>query len=211
MQTTRARTSVATPPAAPAARSGIRFPGGERVRTLAIMVVVGAAIVVGMFILDRSGAGGYTSVELTGDISGPRPVVGAAPPDFSAATVTGDPFRLADLAGQPIWLTFGASWCADCRAEAPDLQATYERYAPAGLAIVSIWIEETDAEVADYTDRIGLTFTRISDPTTALASRYRTYGLPTHFFIGRDGTIREVRLGGLPAEEMDRLARSIVE
>ena len=204
-------TPATTPRVTPAPRPGLRVPGGERVRTLAIMLVVGVAIAVGAFLLERSGAAGYTTVELTGDTSGARPVVGGAPPDFSAATVTGERFRLADLAGRPIWLTFGASWCADCRAEAPDLQAVYERYAPAGLAIVSIWIEETDADVLDYTDRVGLTFTRISDPTTALASRYRTYGLPTHFFIAPDGTIREIRLGGLPAEEMDRLARSIVE
>jgi len=205
------RSTPATSPRVPAPHPGLRIPGGERVRTLAIMLVVGVAIAVGAFLLEQSGAAGYTTVELTGDTSGARPVVGGAPPEFSAATVTGEPFRLADLAGRPIWLTFGASWCADCRAEAPDLQATYERYAPAGLAIVSIWIEETDADVRDYTDRVGLTFTRISDPTTALASRYRTYGLPTHFFIGPDGTIREIRLGGLPAEEMDRLAKSILE
>jgi peroxiredoxin len=208
MQTTQATKAG---PVAPPARPGLRIPGGERVRTLAIMLVVGVAIAVGAFLLERSGAAGYTTVELTGDTSGARPVVGGAAPEFAAATVTGEPFKLADLAGQPIWLTFGASWCADCRAEAPDLQATYERYAPEGLAIVSIWIEETDADVRDYTDRVGLTFTRISDPTTALASRYRTYGLPTHFFIGPDGTIREIRLGGLPAEEMDRLAKSILE
>ena len=198
-------------PAAPAARPGLRVPGGERVRTLLVMLVVGAVIALAVFFLDRSGAASYTTVELTGDTSGARPLVGGAPPDFSAVTVTGEPFKLADLAGRPIWLTFGASWCGDCRAEAPDLQATYERYAPAGLVVVSIWIEETDADVRDYADRVGLTFTKIADPTTALASRYRTYGLPTHFFIGPDGTIREIRLGGLPAEEMDRLAKSILQ
>ncbi|MGZ8502356.1 MAG: TlpA family protein disulfide reductase [Candidatus Limnocylindrales bacterium] len=205
MQTTHAS------PASPAARPGHHLPGGERVRTLAIMLVVGVAIAAGAFLLEKSGAAGYTTVELTGDTSGSRPLVGAVPPEFAATTVTGEPFKLADLAGRPIWLTFGASWCADCRAEAPDLQATYERYAPAGLAVVSIWIEETDADVRDYADRVGLDFIKIADPTTALASRYRTYGLPTHFFIGPDGTIREVRLGGLPAEEMDRLAKSILQ
>lgn len=206
MQTTHA-TPVA--PAAPTARPGLRLPGGERTRTLAIMLVVGAVIVAVAFFLDRTD--GYTTIELTGDTSGARPLVGGPPPDFAATTVTGEPFKLADLRGQPIWLTFGASWCADCRAEAPDLQATYRRLAPAGLNVVSIWIEEGDAEVRDYAARVGLDFTMVADPSTALASRYRIYGLPTHFFIGPDGLIREIRLGALNAEEMDRLASSILQ
>ncbi|HEX5590214.1 MAG TPA: TlpA disulfide reductase family protein [Candidatus Limnocylindrales bacterium] len=192
-------------------RPGLRIPGGERVRTLAIMVTAGILIAAAAYLVDATGSNGVTTIELTGDTSGPRPLAGAAPPDFSATTVDGEPFRLADLAGRPIWLTFGASWCADCRAEAPDLQATYAQYAPAGLAVVSIWIEESDADVRAYADRVGLEFTMIADPSTALASRYRTYGLPTHFFIGPDGTIQEIRLGGLPRAEMDRLVESILQ
>lgn len=192
-------------------RPAVRFPGGERARTLAIMVLAGILIALTAFVVDRLTSPGVTTVELTGDTSGPRPVVGSVPPDFTAVTVDGETLRLADLAGRPVWLTFGASWCADCRAEAPDLQATYEQYAPAGLAIVSIWIEESDADVRAYADRLGLTFTKIADPSTALASRYRTYGLPTHFFIGPDGTIREMRLGGLPREDMNRLVEAILQ
>ncbi len=194
-----------------AARPKSRAPGGERLRTVAIMLVVGAAIAGATYLLDRSGATGFTTIQLTGDTAAPRPLVGGAPPDFSATTVTGEAFQLASLTGRPIWLTFGATWCADCRAETPDMQATYERYAPAGLAVVSIWIEEGDQDVRDYAARVGLDVTLIADPSTALANRYRIYGLPTHFFIGADGTIREIRLGGLRPDEMDRLARSIMQ
>lgn len=192
-------------------RPGLHAPGGERLRNLAIMLVVGVVIAGVAYFLDRSGAAGYTTVQLTGDTSGARPVVGGLPPDFSATTVDGKAFALADLKGRPIWLTFGASWCADCRAEAPDLEATYQRYAGQGLALVTIWIQESDQEVRDYAAHVGLTFTMIADPSTALASRYGTYGLPTHFFIAPNGTIREIRIGGLPPAEMDRLAGSILQ
>lgn len=194
-----------------AQRPKVRTLGGERFRTLLIMVVVGIVIAAGAYLLDVSGAAGYTTIELTGDVSGERPLTGGVPPDFAATTVTGESFRLSDLRGRPIWLTFGASWCGDCRAEAPDLEATFKQYAPAGLEVVSIWLEEGDQDVRDYASRVGLDFTMIADPNTALASRYRIYGLPTHFFIGTDGTIREVRLGGLPLEEMHRLVESIVQ
>jgi len=189
---------------------GLHAPGGERFRTLAIVLVIGVAIAGAAIFLDGSRAASFTTVTLTGDASGPRPLVGGAPPDFAATTVTGEAFRLADLRGRPIWLTFGASWCADCRAESPDLQATIDRYAPAGLAMVSVWIDEGDQDVRDYATRAGLDFTMIADPSTALAGRYRVFGLPTHLFVGPDGTIREIRLGGLPAAEMDRLAGTIV-
>jgi peroxiredoxin len=174
------------------------------------MLVVGIGLVGATFLLDQSGAAGFTKVTLTGDVSGPRPEVGGAPPAFSATTVDGTPFSLGDLAGTPVWLTFGASWCADCRAEAPDIQAAYERYGPTGLAIVSVWIDETDSDARDYAARVGLTFTMVADPTTSLASRYRIFGLPTHFFITPDGVIREIRLGGLTPDAMDRLVGSIM-
>ena len=195
---------------APVLRAQLPASGGERLATLTILLVIGIAIAGATILLDRAGAPGFTTITLTGDASGSRPLVGGAPPDFVATTATGEAFRLEDLRGRPIWLTFGASWCADCRAEAPDLQATYERYAPAGLALVSIWIDEGDRDVRDYAARVGLDYTMIADPTKALASRYGTYGLPTHIFIGPDGTIRTIRLGGLPPGEMDALANSII-
>jgi peroxiredoxin len=195
---------------APVLRAQLPASGGERRGTLTILLVIGVAIAAATILLDRAGAPGFTTITLTGDASGSRPLVGGAPPDFVATTATGEAFRLEDLRGRPIWLTFGASWCADCRAEAPDLQATYERYAPAGLALVSIWIDEGDRDVRDYAARVGLDYTMIADPTKALASRYGTYGLPTHIFIGPDGTIRTIRLGGLPPGEMDALANSII-
>jgi len=194
----------------PVLRPQLPASGGERFGTLTILFVIGVAIAGATILLDRAGAPGFTTITLTADASGSRPLVGSAPPDFAATTATGEAFRLADLRGRPIWLTFGASWCADCRAEAPDLQATYERYAPAGLALVSIWIDEGDRDVRDYAARVGLDYTMIADPTKALASRYRTYGLPTHIFIGSDGKIRTIRLGGLPPGEMDALASSII-
>lgn len=194
----------------PVLRAQLPASRGERLGTLTILLVIGVVIAGATILLDGAGAPGFTTITLTGDASGSRPLVGGAPPDFGATTATGEAFRLADLRGRPIWLTFGASWCVECRAEAPDLQAAYERYAPAGLALVSIWIDEGDRDVRDYAARAGLDFTMIADPTTALASRYRTYGLPTHLFIGSDGTIRAIRLGGLSPGEMEMLVGSII-
>ena len=114
------------------------------------------------------------------------------------------------LKGQPVWLTFGGTWCVDCRTEAPDLQAAAAKYRPQGLQVVGVFVGETSAQVTEYAKRVGLDYTFVPDPTTRITSRFKTLGYPTHLFIGRDGIIKEIRIGGLRPDEMDRLAESIL-
>ena len=186
--------------------------GGERLRTLLVLPVTAIVVaIVAVLVNQPAGGNGLTSITLTGDTSGAAPVAGAVPPDFTATTVDGTTVSLSSLRGQPVWLTFGASWCSDCRSEAPDLQATYAKFKDRGLVVLGVFIDEDAAAVSDYAGRVGFTFPMVADPSTRIASRYHTLGIPTHFFIGRDGVIREVRLGGLQPAEMERLVTGLLE
>lgn len=187
------------------------LPVGGRLRTLLGVAVVALAIVALVLWVDRPADDGVTSVELTGDVAAAAPVLGATAPDFTLTTTDGTPVTLSELQGQPVWLTFGASWCADCRSEAPDLEATYQALKDQGLVVVQVSIQEDSQAAADYATRAGLTYTIAADPTDSVASRYRILGIPTHYFIDRDGTISEIRIGGLPLDEMQRAAGAIVE
>jgi peroxiredoxin len=181
---------------------------GGRLGTIIVVGILAAAIAAVAWYVDQPTAGGYTRVTTTG--GGTPPQAGAVPPDFQATTIDGKSVRLSDLRGQPVWLTFGASWCADCRAEAPDLETAYQQSKAAGLVIVGVFVQEDDQAVRDYAGRVGMTFPMISDPSWTIADAYHILGLPTHFFIGRDGVIREVRLGRLPPEEMQRLVATLM-
>jgi hypothetical protein len=50
----------------------------------------------------------------------------------------------------------------------------------------------------------------VPDPATKVADEYHILGIPTHYFIGRDGVIKQVRLGGLKPAEMDQLVGQIL-
>ena len=183
---------------------------GGRLGTLAVIVVTAVVIGLVAYIIDQPAAAtGVTKVNLT-DTSATPPQNGQVPPDFQATTVDGKSVSLSQLKGQPVWLTFGASWCGDCRAEAPDLEATYAKFKDKGLVVVAVSIQEDAAAVQEYAKRIGFTFTMVPDPDTTIADRYHILGIPTHYFIGRDGVIREVRLGGLKPAEMERLVGEIL-
>ena len=181
-----------------------------RLRTLLVLAV--AAILVGAvaWAVDKPTDDGVTLLPGVAP-AGTPPRVGDAPPDFQATAVDGSTISIAALKGQPTWLTFGASWCPDCRAEATDLEATYAKYRPQGLAVLAIFIEEDKAAVQDYAKRVGFTFPMVADPSSQIAGLYRTYGIPLHFFIGRDGVIRDVRIGRLSPGDMEQLVQQLVK
>jgi cytochrome c biogenesis protein CcmG, thiol:disulfide interchange protein DsbE len=184
--------------------------GAGRLQTLVVIVITAIVIGVAAFAMGGTGTDGVTQVNLAGDVAGAAPAVGATPPGFSGVTYDGTAVSLADYAGKPLWLTFGASWCPDCRSEVPDVEATYQKYKDRGLVVLGVFISETAADISGYAGRAGLTFPIVVDERTIIASTYRTMGIPTHFFIGADGTIKEVRIGALNRGDMDRAVAAIM-
>jgi cytochrome c biogenesis protein CcmG, thiol:disulfide interchange protein DsbE len=194
--------------------SGDRSGSGPAGRLQTVLVLLVTALVIGgaALAIERPWEeGGFTSVQIRGDNSGVIVRVGDTPPDFTAIALDGTEVTLSDYAGRPVWLTFGASWCADCRAEAPDLQATWERYRDQGVVVLAVFIDEDAPTVEGYANRVGLTFPMIPDPQTRLAGAYRLLGVPTHYFITPDGRVQEIRLGGLKPEDMDRLVTAMLD
>jgi cytochrome c biogenesis protein CcmG/thiol:disulfide interchange protein DsbE len=191
----------------PASRPAGR--GAARLRTALVLAVAAVLIGVVTWVVDRPTDDGVTRLSGRASVGSP-PRIGDVPPDFSATAIDGSAVSMAALKGQPTWLTFGASWCPDCRAEATDLQATYAKYRPQGLAVLGVFIDEPESAVADYAKRVGFTFPLLADPQSRIADMYGTYGIPIHFFVGRDGIIREVRIGRLTAGDMEQLVQQLV-
>ena len=183
--------------------------GAGRLRTLLVLAVAAMLIGVVTWMVDRPTDDGVTFLPGQAPIGAP-PAAGDALPDFSATATDGSAISIAGLKGQPVWLTFGASWCPDCRAEATDLQATYAKYKSQGLALVGVFIQEDQSAVLDYAKHVGFTFPMVADPQSRIADLYRVYGIPIHFFVGRDGKVRDVRIGRLTPGDMEQLVQRLI-
>jgi cytochrome c biogenesis protein CcmG/thiol:disulfide interchange protein DsbE len=177
----------------------------SRMGTLLVLGVTAAIVMAGAYVVGRPSAAeaGVQKVTLTGTGTGAPPRVGTAAQDFKATTVDGKTVSLSSYKGQPVWLTFGASWCAPCAAEAPDVEAAYQKFKPGGAVVLAVSISEDSATVRDFRDRLGLTFPMLADPDTNVASAYRVNGIPAHYFIDRSGVLRSVKTGGLSPEQMN--------
>ena len=183
----------------------------SRMGTILVLVVTAAVVMGGAYLVDRPAAAelGIQPVALSGPGGGAPPKIGTASQDFTATTVDGTKISLSQFKGQAVWLTFGASWCAACKAEAPDIEAAYKKHKGDGVVVLQVSISEDSATVRDYTDRIGLTFPQIADPDTRIASAYRVNGIPAHYFIDRTGVLRLMKTGGLSPDQMDEALAAI--
>ncbi len=129
----------------------------------------------------------------------PQPIeglrVGNVAPDFELIDLSGKPLRLRDLRGKAVILNFWATWCAPCRQEMPLLQQAFAQYAPEGLVIVGVDLGEEQTIVQNYVDQLGIDFPIVLDREEQVSRRYRVFGLPTSFFINRQGVIDYMLVG----------------
>ena len=134
------------------------------------------------------------------------PASGQKAPAFSLPDIHGNPFQSAALAGKPAVINFFATWCPPCRGEIPGFVEVYEKYKGQGFAMVGISVdtdtkEKLPAFVADQ--KITYPVLLGGDGSTAKA-----YGgvsaIPTTFFVGPDGTIRNVHVGFMDKAAFDQ-------
>ena len=129
----------------------------------------------------------------------PQPAIGYQAPDFTLSTLSGETISLAELRGKPVVLNFWATWCDPCRREMPALQATADQYA-GDVVILGLDQGEKAATVKDFIEEFGLTYPVLMDEKFAVSDSYNVQGLPTTFFIDREGVIRHLWMG-----EMNRI------
>ncbi len=184
--------------------------GQSRLGTLLVLAVTAAVVMGGVYLVNgpTDTKAGVSAVNL-GSSDSPPPVIGKAAQDFSATTVDGKKVSLSSYKGKSVWLTFGASWCGDCQAEAPDIEAAYKKHLAEGVVVLAISINESSEAALDYGKRIGLTYPQIADTTEAIGAAYRVNGIPAHFFIDKSGILRATKVGGLSPEKMDAALKEI--
>lgn len=132
----------------------------------------------------------------------PTPREGFLAPDFTLETLQGETVTLSDLRGKAVVVNLWASWCPPCRAEMPALQAAYEADRGRGLEILAVDMtyQDTEQDALRFIEEFGLTFTIPMDRDGTVARQYLLRALPSTFFVGPDGVITKVVIGGPMSE-----------
>lgn len=127
------------------------------------------------------------------------PLLDKPAPDFDLATLGGQRARLSDYRGKPVIVNFWASWCIPCRDEFPLFVTTQYEHAADGLTILGIVHQDSSDAAAAFARQMGADWPLLLDPDQVAWTAYRGLGVPSTYFIDRQGIVRATSLGPVTA------------
>lgn len=188
------------PPAPPAAQKGDRS-------KITSWLVIAVVIVVGLVYLARqrqelaAATAGKGSADATaGELMTAGKIADEPAPNWTLKELNGQSLSLAQFKGKPVVLDFWASWCGPCKIEIPWWNELQAQYKAQGLQIIGVSEDDNDQDVRDFLAKNHLDYPIVMDHNALAKSWGLPLGLPTTFFIRRDGTIA-MRIEGLEGKD----------
>jgi thiol-disulfide isomerase/thioredoxin len=149
-----------------------------------------------------TGQNGIAVGRITGIDAGATqpPQAGELAPDFYFENPEGENTSLSQLQGTPVLVNFWATWCGPCRYEMPFLQQIHQDWPVGELVLLAVNVGESSSQVGQFMESAGFSFNVLLDQQTAVAQRYNVLGIPTTFFIDKEGVIQEIQVGAFQSQ-----------
>ncbi|MDQ6695696.1 MAG: redoxin domain-containing protein [Chloroflexota bacterium] len=137
--------------------------------------------------------------------AGEAPAQGSVAPDFQWTDITtNQPVKLSSLRGKPVWVNFWGTWCPPCRGEMPEMQKAFNKYKDQITIIgVSMGPRDNPDQVKGFVNQYAYNWLFVHDDKYETATRYEIQAVPSSYFIGRDGVIKAVQIGGMTADMIE--------
>ncbi|NUR02076.1 MAG: TlpA family protein disulfide reductase [Streptomyces sp.] len=185
----------------------------NRARRRAVLTTAGAAVAALLMSAcssgGTSGGGGDTNFVMGKDgISTAKKGKRAAAPDLSGKTVNGGQLDVASFKGKVVVLNVWGSWCAPCRAEAPNFEKVYQDLKTKGVQFVGINTRDTSTQNAvAFEKQQGITYESLYDPTGKLMLRFKRgtlnpQAVPSTLVLDREGKIAARSLAALSEDKL---------
>jgi thiol-disulfide isomerase/thioredoxin len=135
--------------------------------------------------------------------------VGDAFPPLSGLVPLGNP-QVPATAGKVVLVDFWASWCAPCKASFPMMAQLHKDFAPRGLVVVAVSIDEKPAAAVAFARKLAPPFATMHDRQQTLVKQVAVPTMPTSYLLGRDGRVRFVHRG-FQGDSTERELRKEIE
>ncbi|MGB5197763.1 MAG: TlpA disulfide reductase family protein [Candidatus Deferrimicrobium sp.] len=123
-------------------------------------------------------------------LSSHRAMGDGRPADFTLQGLDGQPVSLSQFLGKkPVLLVFWATWCPECKAAFPEINALHGGPAGEKMQILALDFRETREKVAAAVKSRDIRYPVLLDDQGQVARAFGVVGIPTYVLIGRDGKV----------------------
>jgi thiol-disulfide isomerase/thioredoxin len=134
-----------------------------------------------------------------------------APGPVTGDLLDGTSFDLAKQRGTVVVVNFWASWCAPCRAESPQLVATYQATKDLGVTFLGVDIRDTKDAATSFSADFHIPYPSLFDPPGRVALAFRQVNpsvIPTTVVLDRQGTVAAVFRKAITQTELEPVVRA---
>ncbi|WP_442792076.1 TlpA family protein disulfide reductase [Micromonospora sp. NBC_01796] len=113
---------------------------------------------------------------------------------ISGDLLDGGRYDLTQDRGQVVVVNFWGSWCAPCRAEADDLEGTYQATAQQGVRFLGVNVQDGRDKAKAFEQSLGVTYPSLFDPGNRVALNFEIppNSTPATIVLDREGRIAAV-------------------
>lgn len=118
---------------------------------------------------------------------------GTKVPNFKLPTLDGGQFALSKHKGKYVVLDFWASWCPDCRKDAPNIVKAYQQFKDKGVVFVGISFDTDKTNWDNAVTKYGITYPQVSElkkwKETKISQLYHIKWIPAMYLIDPQGKV----------------------
>jgi thiol-disulfide isomerase/thioredoxin len=155
-------------------------------------------------------------VKGTGEVTTVAAAHRGAPIDLSGKDLDGKQLNLASFRGKVVVINVWGSWCAPCRAEAPDFEKVYQADQAKGVQFLGIDTRDLQVPAAQaFVSEKGITYPSLYDPDGSLLLKFPEGSLdpqaiPSTLILDRQGRIAVRALEPLLGSQLTQILAPVL-